>query len=66
VGGAQADAAAAGASGTVRSLMENEVSEPGVWMPEQVISPPRFFAHLAKHGLIVKLPAIDESAEGAA
>jgi hypothetical protein len=55
VGGAQADAAAAGASGTVRSLMEGEVSEPGAWMPEQVINPPRFFSHLAKHGLTVAL-----------
>jgi saccharopine dehydrogenase-like NADP-dependent oxidoreductase len=58
VGGAQADAAAAGASGTVRALMENEVSEPGVWMPEQVINPAGFFSHLARHGLIVELPAI--------
>jgi saccharopine dehydrogenase-like NADP-dependent oxidoreductase len=55
VGGAQADAAAAGASGTVRSLMEGEVSEPGAWMPEQVIHPPHFFSHLAKHGLTVEL-----------
>jgi saccharopine dehydrogenase-like NADP-dependent oxidoreductase len=57
VGGAQADAAAAGASATVRSLMEGEVSEPGVWMPEQVISPPGFLSQLARHGLIVELPA---------
>ena len=61
VGGAQADAAAAGASGTVRSLVAGEVSEPGVWMPEQVISPPAFFSHLARHGLAVELP---ESCEG--
>ena len=55
VGGAQADAAAAGASGTVRSLMEGEVSEPGAWMPEQVINSPNFFSHLARHGLTVEL-----------
>ena len=42
VGGPQADAAAAGASATVRALMEGEVSEPGVWMPEQVMNPPAF------------------------
>ncbi|HVG72651.1 MAG TPA: saccharopine dehydrogenase NADP-binding domain-containing protein [Vicinamibacterales bacterium] len=60
VGGAQADAAAAGASGTVRALMEGEIAEPGVWMPEQVIDPPRFFSHLIKHGLIVTLPAVDD------
>ena len=59
VGGPQADAAAAGASATVRSLMEGEVSEPGVWMPEQVINPPGFFSRLAKQGLTVELPAID-------
>jgi saccharopine dehydrogenase-like NADP-dependent oxidoreductase len=57
VGGAQADAAAAGASGTVRSLMEGEVSAPGVWMPEQVIDPPGFFSHLARHDLTVVLEA---------
>jgi saccharopine dehydrogenase-like NADP-dependent oxidoreductase len=55
VGRAQADAAAAGASGTVRSLMEGEVCEPGAWMPEQVINPPHFFSHLANHGLTVEL-----------
>jgi len=55
-GGAQADAAAAGASGTVRALLENEISEPGGWMPEQVINPPRFFSRLAARGLIVDLP----------
>jgi hypothetical protein len=57
VGGAQADAAAAGASATVRALIEGDVSEPGVWMPEQVIDPPGFFSHLARHGLTVALPA---------
>jgi saccharopine dehydrogenase-like NADP-dependent oxidoreductase len=55
VGGPQADAAAAGASATVRSLVEGQVSEPGAWMPEQVINPPGFFFQLAKHGLTVKL-----------
>jgi saccharopine dehydrogenase (NAD+, L-lysine-forming) len=57
VGGAQADAAAAGASATVRALIEGEVSDPGVWMPEQVIDPPGFFSHLARQGLTVALPA---------
>jgi hypothetical protein len=59
VGGPQANAAAAGASETVRSMMEDEVSEPGVWMPEQVISPPGFFSRLARHELTVELPAIN-------
>ena len=60
MGGPQAKAAAAGASATVRSLMEGEVSEPGVWMPEQVIRPPGFFSRLAEQGLTVALPAIDD------
>ena len=60
VGGPQANAAAAGTSATVRSLMEGEVSEPGAWMPEQVINPPVFFSRLAEHGLTVALPAIDD------
>ena len=60
VGGAQADAAAAGASSTVRSLMEGEVSEPGAWMPEQVINPPAFFSRLAEQGLTVELSTIDD------
>lgn len=57
VGGAQADAAAAGASGTVRSMLEGEVQQPGAWMPEQIVNPTAFFSHLARHGLIVELPA---------
>ena len=60
VGGPQANAAAAGASATVRSLMEGEVSEPGAWMPEQVINPPGFFSRLAEQGLTVELPVIDD------
>ena len=57
VGDAQADAAAAGASAIVRSMMEGEISEPGAWMPEQVTNPPEFFVRLAKLGLKVDLPA---------
>ena len=60
VGAAQADAAAAGASATVRAMMEGEASEPGVWMPEQVLDPPGFFSRLARHGLNVELAGIDE------
>jgi saccharopine dehydrogenase-like NADP-dependent oxidoreductase len=54
VGGAQADAAAIGASSTIRALLEGEVGTPGVWMPEQVIDPTRFFSRLAEHGLRVE------------
>ena len=57
VGGAQADAAAAGAAGIAQALIEGEVREPGAWMPEQVIDPARFFARLARLGLPVNLAA---------
>lgn len=50
VGEVQAEAAAVGAAGLMRSLLDGEVTEPGAWMPEQVIDPPRFFSHLDRHG----------------
>jgi saccharopine dehydrogenase-like NADP-dependent oxidoreductase len=55
LGHTQADAAAAGAAGVVRSLLEDEVAEAGAWMPEQVIDPAPFFARLAARGLRVAL-----------
>lgn len=55
VGRVQADTTAAGAAGLVRSLLDGEVAEPGAWMPEQVIDPPRFFTRLARHDLNVEL-----------
>ena len=55
VGGAQANAAAAGVAGLVRSLLDGEVAEPGAWMPEQVIDPARFFSRLAERGVNVAL-----------
>jgi hypothetical protein len=51
----QANAAAAGAAGVTRSLLDGEVAEPGAWMPEQVIDPECFFSRLAPHGLRVEL-----------
>jgi len=60
VGGPQADAAAASANATVRALMEGAVVEPGVWMPEEVISPPVFFSRLAEQGLTVELSTMDD------
>ena len=59
VGGAQADAAAAGASATVRSLMAGQDPGPGAWMPEQIADPLNFFSFLARHGLTVQLPTPD-------
>jgi saccharopine dehydrogenase (NAD+, L-lysine-forming) len=56
VGRTQADAAAAGAVGVVRLLLEGGISEPGAWMPEQVISPGPFLARMVAGGLNVQLP----------
>jgi saccharopine dehydrogenase (NAD+, L-lysine-forming) len=58
LGHAQADAAAAGAAGVVRSLLEGEVAESGAWMPEQVIDPGPFFSRLAARGLRVELASV--------
>lgn len=58
LGHAQADAAAAGAGGVVRSLLDGEVAEPGAWMPEQVIDPEPFFSRLAARGLSVELAPV--------
>ena len=55
IGHAQADAAAAGAGSVVRSLLDGEVTEPGAWMPEQVIATVPFFSRLAARGLRVEL-----------
>lgn len=53
----QADAAAAGAAGVVRLLVEGRIPEPGAWMPEQVVDPTPFLARLAAEGLSVQLSA---------
>jgi hypothetical protein len=55
IGHAQADAAAAGAAGVARSLLEGEVARAGAWMPEQVIDPGPFLLRLAARGLAVNL-----------
>jgi saccharopine dehydrogenase (NAD+, L-lysine-forming) len=56
LGQTQADAAAAGAAGVARALIEGEIREPGAWMPEQVIDPALFLSRLAAHGLKVEWP----------
>jgi saccharopine dehydrogenase (NAD+, L-lysine-forming) len=56
-GHTQADAAAAGAAGVARALIEGDIKEPGAWMPEQVIDPTPFLSRLAAHGLKVEWPA---------
>jgi saccharopine dehydrogenase-like NADP-dependent oxidoreductase len=46
----QADATAASAAEFARALAVGEVERPGVWLPEEVISPERFFEALAPLG----------------
>lgn len=57
VGRTQADAAAAGAAGVVRLLLARSISEPGAWMPEQVIDPGPFLSRLVAAGLKVEFSA---------
>lgn len=56
LGQAQADAAAAGAAGVARLLIEGEIAEPGAWMPEQIVDPGPFLSRLATRGLRVEFP----------
>jgi saccharopine dehydrogenase (NAD+, L-lysine forming) len=46
----QADVTATGAAEFARALAADEVSEAGLWLPEQIVSYERFFAELATHG----------------
>jgi saccharopine dehydrogenase (NAD+, L-lysine-forming) len=55
-GQTQADAAAAGAAGVARTLIEGEVRDAGAWMPEQIVNPGRFFSRLAARGLKIEFP----------
>jgi hypothetical protein len=57
LGRTQADAAAAGAIGVARVLMEERLQS-GAWMPEKVVEPAPFFAHLADLGLAVQLHCV--------
>lgn len=56
-GRGQAQATAAGAAGVVRSLASAEISQPGAWMPEQVIAPAPYLDRLAQAGLLVRTTA---------
>jgi hypothetical protein len=58
-GRTQADAAAAGAAGVARALIEKMVREPGAWMPEQVIDPGPFLNRLVEKGLRVEFPGTE-------
>ena len=49
----QSQATATSAALIARSLHEHEIARPGVWLPEQIVDAPRFFARLARQGLHV-------------
>jgi saccharopine dehydrogenase-like NADP-dependent oxidoreductase len=53
VGIGQASAAAAGAAGVARSLINGKV-KPGAWMPEQILEPRQFISRLRAQGLNVE------------
>lgn len=56
VGPTQADAAAVGAAGVARLLIEGDIREAGAWMPEQVVDPGPFLSRLDSRGLKVEFP----------
>jgi saccharopine dehydrogenase-like NADP-dependent oxidoreductase len=57
LGQTQADAAAMGAAGVARILIEGGVKEAGAWMPDQIVDPAPFLSRLASHGLRIEFPA---------
>jgi saccharopine dehydrogenase-like NADP-dependent oxidoreductase len=46
---------AIGAVIKARTLFENKVNKPGIWLPEQVIEPNKFFIRLEEYGLKVNI-----------
>jgi saccharopine dehydrogenase-like NADP-dependent oxidoreductase len=52
VGRGQATGTAIGAAAVVRALAEGEVSQPGIWLTEEVVGPGSFFKRLAARGLV--------------
>jgi short subunit dehydrogenase-like uncharacterized protein len=55
-GRTQADAAAMGAAGMARLLIDGGVSEAGAWMPEQIVNAGQFLSRLAERRLKVEFP----------
>ena len=51
-GRGQADITALGAAGIARAILDDQVSEPGIWLAEQVVAPGTFLLHLATDGVI--------------
>jgi len=62
----QAAVTAAGAGEIARLIAAGEVSQPGVWLPEQVVSPNRFFEALAELGYMAREETASECNDCAA
>jgi saccharopine dehydrogenase-like NADP-dependent oxidoreductase len=50
-GHGQADITALGAAAIARSLIDSQVSQPGIWLAEQIVPPAPFLEHLADNGV---------------
>ncbi len=57
-GHGQADVAALGAAAIARAIVDGQVSEPGIWLAEQVVPPGPFLQHLAANGVVPKVEAV--------
>jgi hypothetical protein len=57
-GRGQADITALGAAATARSLIDGQVSQPGVWLAEQIVAPTQFMQHLAAKGVVPRVDSV--------
>lgn len=55
----QAEATAIASSLFARALLDGEIDRSGVWFPEEVVDPVRFFERLREFGLTVEQSALD-------
>ncbi|MFU8770968.1 MAG: hypothetical protein ACNA8H_00965 [Anaerolineales bacterium] len=60
LGRSESDGTAIGAALMASALLEGEVAQAGVWLPEQVIDPRQYLARLADSGLHVSIDAQNE------
>jgi len=58
VGHGQADITAWGAAALARAVVNRQVSQPGIWLAEQVVPPGPFLEHLAANGVLPRVEAV--------